>query len=209
MPLPDHSVRDPRMKRTRQLLQDGLRKLLREKSLDEILVQDITDAATVNRATFYDHYSDKFNLFDSMIAADFQKLLEQRNVCFDGSCSSGLAAIVLAVGDYLEQVHREQAPCTHPVSSGPLVDAAITLAIRGIVLEGLEKQARLSPFPRAVAASLASGAIYGAVKEWLSKTNWRVDEAALLSVVPLILPLLEQSVPPSHAGRQTRPAKRR
>ncbi len=31
------------MKRTRQLLQGALRKLLQEKALDEILVQDITD----------------------------------------------------------------------------------------------------------------------------------------------------------------------
>lgn len=191
MPLPDHSVRDPRMKRTRQLLQDGLRKLLRQKPLDEIFVQDIAEAATVNRATFYDHYADKFELFNSLIAADFQKLLEQRNVFLDGSCVSGLGAVVLAVGDYLQQLHRDHAACTRPESSGPVIDAAITLAIRNIVLDGLEKQSPPLTLPRDVAASLVSGAIYGAVKQWLSKKNWRADEEDLLSVVPLVLPLLE------------------
>lgn len=201
MPLPDHSVRDPRIKRTRQLLQDGLRNLLRLKPLDEVLVQDITEAATVNRATFYDHYADKFELFNAVIAADFQKLLEQRNVCFDGSCSSGLTAIVLAVGDYLQQIHRDHAACTRQAASGPLVDAAITLAIRRIVLEGLEKEPGKSPAPPEVAASMVSGAIYGSVKEWLSRTNWRTDEAALLSVVPHILPLLAQkNAVPAHAA---------
>jgi AcrR family transcriptional regulator len=70
MPISDCDVRDPRMRRTRQLLQEALRKLLQTKRLDEILVQDITDAATVNRATFYDHYSDKFAIFEAMIAGD-------------------------------------------------------------------------------------------------------------------------------------------
>lgn len=194
--LPDHSVRDPRIKRTRRLLQDGLRKLLRQKPLDEILVQDITDAATVNRATFYDHYSDKFDLFNSLVSADFQKLLEERNVCLDENCSSGLSAIVLAVGDYLQGLHRDHAACTRQASSGPLIDAALTLAIRRIVLQGLKKQAGKFTVPREVVASMVSGAIYGAVKEWLSKTNWQVDEAALLSLVQIILPLLERNAAP-------------
>jgi len=77
MPISDCDVRDPRIRRTRQLLQDALRKLLQIKRLDEILVQDITAAATLNRATFYDHYSDKFALFDAMIAGDFHKLLQE------------------------------------------------------------------------------------------------------------------------------------
>src|SRR3984957_7123093 len=52
MPIPDCEVRDPRIRRTRQLLQGALRTLMQSKSFDEIAVQDITEAATVNRATF-------------------------------------------------------------------------------------------------------------------------------------------------------------
>ena len=66
MPLSDYELRDPRQKRTRKLLQDALWTLLQEKPFEEILVQDITDVATLNRATFYDHYTDKFALFDSI-----------------------------------------------------------------------------------------------------------------------------------------------
>ena len=50
---------DPRIRRTRQLLQQALEKLLETKEFDKISVQDIADQATVNRATFYDHYADK------------------------------------------------------------------------------------------------------------------------------------------------------
>ena len=58
---------DPRVRRTRQLLQEALRKLLKIKEFDKISVQDISDAATVNRATFYDHYDDKFGLLECMV----------------------------------------------------------------------------------------------------------------------------------------------
>lgn len=199
MPVADPSPRDPRMKRTRRLLQDGLRNLLRQKPLEEILVQDITDAATVNRATFYDHYSDKFDLFNALIAADFQELLQERSVCLEEPCFSGLAAIMLAVGDYLERLHQDQAACTRQASSGPLIDAAVTLAIRRVVVEGLEKRVG-SSIPSEVVASLASGAIYGAVKESLSRKNWQADESALLALVHFILPILEQRAASSPAA---------
>ena len=71
MPISDCEVRDPRIRRTWQLLQGALRKLMQSKSFDEISAQDITEVATVNRATFYDHYTDKFALLDAMVAGGF------------------------------------------------------------------------------------------------------------------------------------------
>ena len=59
---------DPRIVRTRKLLQGALGTLMRTKSFDGISVRDITEAATVNRSTFYDHYTDKYALLDVMSA---------------------------------------------------------------------------------------------------------------------------------------------
>ena len=193
MPPSAHEVRDPRVRRTRQLLQDALRKLLEEKALDEILVQDITAAATVNRATFYDHYTDKFDLFNALIGSDFEKLLEARNVCLDGGCPSELGALVHTVSDFLREAHQDSAACVRRASSGPLVGAAITLAIRKIVLEGLEKQERRFSVRREVVAAMLSGAIYNAVKESLSRTKQESEEEAIGLIVRLILPLLEEN----------------
>ena len=93
---------DPRIRRTRQLLHQALVNLLETKDFDKISVQDIAEAATVNRATFYDHYADKFALLESMVENRFNKLLAQRDVKFDGTCSSALTGIVLAVCVYLD-----------------------------------------------------------------------------------------------------------
>ena len=76
---------DPRIRRTRGLLQDALKRLLEEKEFDKITIQDISEAATLNRATFYAHYPDKFALLEELIRLSFLELLERRNVSFDGS----------------------------------------------------------------------------------------------------------------------------
>jgi AcrR family transcriptional regulator len=216
MPISDCDVRDPRMKRTRQLLQGALRKLLHEKSLDEILVQDITEAATLNRATFYDHYTDKFALFNAMIASDFHKFLEERNIRFDGTCSSALAAIILAVCDFLKQIHSNQTDCARQDSFTPLMDAAITLAIRRIVLDGLRKQAGKSRVSPEIVASTVSWAIFGATKEWFYGANRRAAEEVVPSLVRLLLPLVgggaaapHIAIPPAKHVKEKRSAAKR
>jgi AcrR family transcriptional regulator len=57
-----HERTDPRILRTRQFLRDALIALIREKGFDTVQVQEITDRAKLNRATFYLHYRDKNDL---------------------------------------------------------------------------------------------------------------------------------------------------
>lgn len=191
MPLPDHAVRDPRIKRTRQLLQGSLRQLLQQKPFDEILVQDITSAATVNRATFYDHYTDKLDLFNALIASDFQTLLDQRGVCFEQGDAAGLTAIVMAVSDFLAQLHSDHAKCSRQANTGPLIDGAISLAVCRIVQCRLEEQRGEFALPESAMAALVSGAIYNGVKQTMAQSNGQAGEAALRSVVQVVLPLLK------------------
>ncbi|MDQ1408917.1 MAG: hypothetical protein QOJ41_652, partial [Acidobacteriaceae bacterium] len=99
---------DPRILRTRQLLQGALRNLFKQKEFDKISVQDITEAATVNRATFYAHYDDKFALLGELIRVTFLDLLAHRNAKFDGGCSTAFQVIILAVCDYLSELQKSQ-----------------------------------------------------------------------------------------------------
>src|SRR4051794_3272961 len=58
---------DPRITRTRRLLMDAFLKLTSKKDFKDITIKDITDEATVNRATFYSHFQDKYDLMDASI----------------------------------------------------------------------------------------------------------------------------------------------
>lgn len=200
IPVSDCDVRDPRQKRTRRLLQDALRKLLQEKPFEEILVQDIADAATVNRATFYDHYTDKFSLFDAMVAGDFHELLKERNIRFDGTCASAIEAIVLAVCDYLKEIHRNEKQCAGKGSFGPLLDSAITRAIRIVVLDGLAKRATRTKMSHDVLASTISWAIYGAIREWFYSTKRHRSDEIMSFVASVVGPALEAGVANYHGA---------
>jgi AcrR family transcriptional regulator len=55
---------DLRVRRTRKLLQQALIELTIEKGFAAVTVQDIAERAMVNRATFYRHYVDKYDLLE-------------------------------------------------------------------------------------------------------------------------------------------------
>lgn len=66
---------DLRVKRTRKLIQDALVDLIQEKSFDTITIGDITERAMVNRATFYRHFEDKYQLVMSIFEETFEQML--------------------------------------------------------------------------------------------------------------------------------------
>jgi AcrR family transcriptional regulator len=84
---------DPRVRRTRQLLRNALIELIPEKGYDSITVQDITNRATLNRATFYLHYRDKSDLlakgfdeiWDELTAENPLPVMEDGALQLDGT----------------------------------------------------------------------------------------------------------------------------
>jgi len=202
MPISDCEVRDPRIRRTRQLLQGALLTLMQTKSFEDISVHDITDAATVNRATFYDHYTDKFSLLAATVGGGFHILLHERNVSFDGTCPSAASAIILAACDYLTQTHSNSSACTRQSAFEPLVDAAITNAIRRVLASGLQQHGDSPTIPPDMVAMAASWAIYGAVKQWFYTPNHPPAEQIVPSILHLVLPILQQAEPAAVLANQ-------
>jgi len=170
---------------------------MQTKGFDEISVQDITETATVNRATFYDHYTDKFALLEAMVAGGFHKLLHERNVCYDGTCPSAARAIVLAACDYLTESHATPALVNRQGAFEPLIDAAIVNAIRRVIIAGLQKHGDVSGISIEIVASTTSWAIYGAVKQWFKTPDRPPAEEIVPLVLRLITPLLHPEASPT------------
>ncbi|MCQ9210122.1 TetR family transcriptional regulator [Granulicatella seriolae] len=55
---------DIRTRRTRKLILDSFKDLLHEKTFESVRISDITNKAEINRATFYNHFMDKYQLLD-------------------------------------------------------------------------------------------------------------------------------------------------
>ena len=205
---------DPRIRRTRELLQQALVTLLETNDFDSLSVQEITDAAGVNRATFYAHYPDKFALLECVVAARFNALLTQRGIAFDGSCSSALQAIVLGVCDFLAQTlscvatlpsgqdaeGAETTPAYPQNQMAPHMESAIVAVVRNMLLDGIRRHPPASGDAPELIAATASWAIYGAAREWVNTPNRPPSDQIAATVYRLIAPVLHpQSAHPEAA----------
>lgn len=69
---------DPRVKRTRKYIQKAFTDLLAEMDFEDLSIQDIMDRAELNRATFYNHYQDKYELLELTMSGAFTEILSTR-----------------------------------------------------------------------------------------------------------------------------------
>jgi AcrR family transcriptional regulator len=182
------AILDPRIRRTRLALQQALDGLLETKEFEAISVQEIADAATVNRATFYDHYPDKFALLECMVGTRFHELLEARSVRFDGGCAGALQAIVLGVCDYLAGV--KGLACERQRQLEPHLESAVIAVVRGMVMVGLKRHPPENGATPEMVATTLSWAIFGAAKEWLRTPERCSSEEIVETVVRLVAPMM-------------------
>jgi AcrR family transcriptional regulator len=60
----EHLIEDLRVRRTRKSLQNAFIELTIQNGFDAVTVADIAERAMVNRATFYRHFRDKYDLLE-------------------------------------------------------------------------------------------------------------------------------------------------
>ncbi|WP_263410892.1 TetR/AcrR family transcriptional regulator [Terriglobus tenax] len=174
---------DPRIRRSRLMLQEALRKLLGKKHFDAISISDIAAEAGLNRATFYLHYTDKNALLQAMAATRFRELLERRGIVF--SCEGVLRSLALGVCDYLS----ETTGCPDQLIKLPL-EAAVIPVVEGILREGLEKHPAPDGASPALVAATVAWAMYGAARQWFQTPDRIPAEAMALQVEQLVKPML-------------------
>ncbi len=185
--MPERSL-DPRILRTRKLLQQALVKLMEKKEFDAISVQDIAEEATINRATFYDHYPDKFALLECTVGSRFNELLAERGISFNGSCSSALKAFIIGVCDFIAST---QLPCCErPGQLEPHMESAIIAVVRRMLLDGIEKHPSNQQISPQMIATTASWAIYGAAREWAQTPNRPPSIDIVETILTLVSPVL-------------------
>ena len=183
---PEPEYIDPRVRRTRQMLEQALENLLAAKAFEKISVGDIAEAATLNRATFYGHFIDKYELLEGLVASRFQDLLDRRGVAFDGQCASALYGIALAVCDFLADMPF--CPGERPIEQH--LESAMVAIVRRMLADGLSRHPPASALaPEMVAAALA-GAIYGSARQWVRLPQRPSAEQAAASITALLQPIL-------------------
>ena len=90
---------DARVKYTKMVLKKALMELMQHKPVNKITVKEICERAELNRATFYAHYSDCFDLLES-IEEDLLEAFQQSLKLVD---SFDVTALIEAIYTMIEQ----------------------------------------------------------------------------------------------------------
>jgi len=175
---------DPRILRSRRMLMEALATLLTKKELDDISIQEIADEATLNRATFYLHYSDKNALLQAMTAARFSDLIARRGITFT-DCNAALRAIALGVCDYLS----ETTGCPTQLARIPL-EGSIIPVVEDMFKEGLALHGIAPGVDAAMLATTAAWAVFGAARRWFQTPNRIPAEEMAARIETMVDPVL-------------------
>jgi AcrR family transcriptional regulator len=183
---------DPRVVRTRQLIQQAFMDLFHEKSFEEITIQEIADRATINRVTFYAHFQDKFALLEYTIRDLIrQRLYKQLPEGIPFSRES-LAQLILTVCEFLTEIQRV---CPPPHGQ---MDALMEKQIKAELYEILHSWLiEITPVDTNAGPTLeqtamvTSWAIYGAAAQWVKEKREKSADEYVQQVLPLILKFAE------------------
>ena len=175
---------DPRILRSRRMLMEALANLLTKNKLDDISIQEIADEATLNRATFYLHYSDKNALLQAMTAARFSDLIARRGITFT-DCNAALRAIALGVCDYLS----ETTGCPTQLARIPL-EGSIIPVVEDMFKEGLALHGIAPGVDAAMLATTAAWAVFGAARRWFQTPNRIPAEEMAARIETMVDPVL-------------------
>ncbi len=157
---------DPRVKRTRQLLQSALMELAREKPLDGITVQDIAARAEVNRATFYAHFEDKYALLNYTARETFRAMLDEKLPDHARLNRNNLRLLIVVTCQYLGDFIGRCTPATQ-MSEHAMMSLQVQTYLYELLLDWLSEAVDgKSNSGLETAAMTTSWAIWGAVFQW-------------------------------------------
>ena len=179
---------DPRVIRTRRYLQDALLTLLTDKPLQSITVKDITDEATLNRATFYLHYTDKFDLFISTAHDLFHNALMEALPQNEIGHVDDVKTMVVITCHFAQQAIADCSPLNKPFE--PMIEAQIQEQLQDYTRQWLQSEAMSGAKLTAcveTTSTLISWTILGCSLRWMREPNGFTPEDIAEQVYTLIM----------------------
>ena len=159
---------------TKRALEASLKKLLLQKPLNKITINDITEDCGVNRMTFYYHFKDIYDLVDWILVEDARQVMEGRQDI--DTWSKAFLDILLKVQDnkllvlnVYRSISREQVEQYLYKLVDPLLHEFVDKEVRDISIQDEDKQFVIDFFKYA---------LVGMVLEWVRK-DMKTDPVVL------------------------------
>lgn len=186
---------DPRVVRTRQLIKDALFVLASKKDFKDITIGEITEKAMVNRATFYAHFSDKYDLLEIAISDNFKETLKKKLVCRERFDRERLESLFLFMCEY----HKDFSEmCSKSYQSlGSILQSKIIEELRDLIFYLLMLEAKVNPHLQEdpdhfkTVSTLLAWSLYGAAFSWNQEGRTIPAEELVRKSMPLFIHGLE------------------
>ena len=182
MPTESNKI-DPRVKRTRELIMNAFITVVTKKGFESITVKDITSEATINRATFYAHFTDKYALLDTIISERYVDILQHNLKSYTKLSDDMFASLVESICEYFDVAKNT---CKRGFESIlPLMGKEIVFQLTKIIYVCLSKDIPDNSEEKELAkltATMVSNSIYSAVYQW-EETSRPVSQELLIDSV--------------------------
>lgn len=172
---------DPRIIRTRKLIMDAFIQLSTKKDFKDITIKDITKEATVNRATFYYHFMDKYDLLEKVLKENLMtNLMGEIKECVQLN-EETIVNVFLSVTKFLMSLATQ---CVISFKSfKTTIETIIKNELEDIFYEILLKQqTNNNEESLRIASVMLSWGIYGAAVDWQHKSTLSAEEYIKLAI---------------------------
>lgn len=153
--------------KTKLLIANSLRKLMKKKSLDKIKIREIVEDCGVNRQTFYYHFQDIYALVEWIYMYDGCRIIDEHKDDQDWY------AVIKEMFDYLEE-HHEEIRCVVNSKADKFfhsfIHERIGLVCR-IVIDNISQKMKVDDYHKEFIANFYTYAICGVVECWMKNRN--------------------------------------
>ncbi|NMI05479.1 TetR/AcrR family transcriptional regulator [Paenibacillus sp. SZ31] len=180
---------DPRVIRTRQLILDAFLYHLSLKNFNSITIQNITEQATINRATFYAHFQDKYALLEALLSDAFMEYVTKRVDPGARLSAETIQQLIFSLCDY----HVSSNGCIKKYETvAPIIEENIKTQLEQFLLELMSKVAgHVDPKTLKITATMLSWSIYGITYRWNIEGGQESPAELAQRVVPYMIGGLE------------------
>ena len=160
-----YRAEDRRVKRTKKALRECLFSLLEQKSLKEISVKELTEAADVNRSTFYFYYKD-INDMMMQIQQEIYTVFEAEVIAPDSAFNT-VEDFTGYIVRFLFFCKENETICKFVIGNDP--DNHLTRLIRASLLEHIPDSKKVFPpdDPKCYLTCIAMTGVWETVIQWM------------------------------------------
>ncbi|MBA4536782.1 TetR/AcrR family transcriptional regulator [Bacillus aquiflavi] len=174
---------DPRIIRTRKLIMDAFIQLSMKKDFKDITIKDITAKATVNRATFYYHFADKYDLLEKVLSEDLMLNFCSEIAEHDELNQETIISVFLSVTHFQISLSTK---CPRSFKAfTETIEAIIKKRLENLFYQMLTKEQSTSTdrdCSLRIAAVMLSWGIYGASVDWQHNRTMSPEEYIKLAL---------------------------